>query len=301
MGRIAEALKRAEQERSRHLAEQPADPAAAVIAAGPAEDLPDNAGKAAIHSIVDPPGGARPFVVTAVPVQPTSIHPGVVVFHDPASLIAERFRAVRTRLLTSNPSGAPRLHVVTSSLPGEGKTTTAANLAFSLAELRHLRVALIDCDLRQRVLEKMLGLEQHPGFAEVIRGKHSLAEVCIPLVRPNLYFIPAGELGATTPSDLLSCERVGTLFREFGERFNYAIIDTPPVHTVADIGLIAPMCHSVLMVIRMNATPEPVVRRCVRMLQANGTPIAGAILAGESDETAGGASMPVVCQAPEET
>ncbi len=289
MGRIAEALKRAEEERNRNLAEQMAGAVTAEPAPGPGEiAFEDRFGENSADSIVEPPAGPRPFIVTAVPIQPGSIHVSVVALHEPASITAERYRSVRTRLLTSNPSGEPRLHAVTSSLPREGKTTTAANLAFSLAELRHLRVALLDLDWRQRGLELLLGVKGRPGVAEVIRGEHSLAEVCVPLVRSNLHFVPAGELKDATPTELLSCERGAALFRELKERFHYALIDTPPVHTVADIGLIAPLCHSTLFVIRMNVAPEPLVRRCVRMLQANGTRIAGAVLAGECDETTGG-------------
>ena len=155
-----------------------------------------------------------------------------------------------------------------------------------MAELRHLRVALIDLDFRQRGLDRLLGAGNQPGVAEVLRGEHTLSEVCIPLVRPNLHYVPAGVLGGTTPSELLSSQRVSVLFREISERFHYGLIDTPPSDTVADVGLVAPLCHSAIFVIRMNATPEPLVRRCVRMLQANGVLIAGSILVGGCDDTA---------------
>ncbi len=165
---------------------------------------------------------------------------------------------------------------------------TAANLAFSLAELRHLRVALIDLDFRRSGLHGLLGGASRPGVAEVLRGEKSLSEVCVPLVRPNLHFIPAGDPASTTPSELLSNQRIGALFHEIGERFHYGLIDTPPIDAGADIGLIAPLCHSVIFVVRMNATPEPLVRRCVRMLQANGILIAGSILIGDCEETVEG-------------
>src|SRR5690606_28523908 len=152
------------------------------------------------------------------------------------------FRSVRTRLLTSNASGSARLLAMTSSVSGEGKTVTAANLAFCLAELRHLRVALIDFDLRQRGLNPLLGGGERPGAVDVIRGERGLAEVCVPLVRPNLHYIPAGDPGPATPGDLLTSPRMESLLREITERFHYTIIDTPPIHTVADIGLIAPLC-----------------------------------------------------------
>jgi len=106
MGRIAEALKRAEEERNRNLAEQMAGAVTAEPAPGPGEiAFEDRFGENSADSIVEPPAGPRPFIVTAVPIQPGSIHAGVVALHEPASITAERYRSVRTRLLTSNPSG----------------------------------------------------------------------------------------------------------------------------------------------------------------------------------------------------
>jgi Mrp family chromosome partitioning ATPase len=290
MGRIAEALKRAEQERAWHLGtETPETLGSTPHPAG--EDAGDDglpgAGEAECDAVAAAPEPPRAFITSAAPISPESIHRSVVALHEPACRVAERFRSVRTRLLTSNPKGSSRLYAVTSSAPREGRTVTAANLAFSLAELRHLRVALIDLDFRQRGLDRLLGAVDRPGVAEMVRGEHRLAETCIPLVRPNLHFVPAGCLGNATPSELLSGRRMRALFREIGERFHYGLIDTPAIDSVADIGLIAPLCHSALFVIRMNHTPEPLVRHCVRMLQANGVPIAGSILAGRCDETTG--------------
>ncbi|GMV98505.1 MAG: CpsD/CapB family tyrosine-protein kinase [Phycisphaerae bacterium] len=307
MGRIAEALKRAEQERAGrresearggeplvfNWASGDSAPAGAesnppAAEAGPAEPAPERAAEPS----------SRPFIINAAPIPPAGVGARVISFHDPTSPLAERYRSIRTRLLTGNPSGSPRQYAVTSSLPREGKTVTTANLAFSLAELRHLRVAMIDLDFRQRGLTRLLGAEGRPGIAEVIRGETHLAEVCIPVVRANLHLIPAGDAQSMSSSELLTGERVRSVFREISERFHYALIDTPPANTVADIGLIAPLCHSVLIVIRMNRTPEPMVRRCVRMLQANGVPITGSILAGYCEESAGFADAQDYFQAP---
>jgi receptor protein-tyrosine kinase len=283
MGRIAEALKRAEQERAWHLdSETPGAPGA-----GPAvnDQFSDPAFLADPDLIARAPEPPRPLLTNVAPITPDSVQRAVVALHQPGCQASERFRAARTRLLTSNPDGSSRLHAITSSAPGEGKSVTAANLAFSMAELRHLRVALIDLDFRQRGLDRLFGAANQPGVAEVLRGEHTLSEVCVPLVRPNLHYVPAGILGDQTPSELLSSQRVGVLFREISERFHYGLIDTPPSDTVADVGLIAPLCHSAIFVIRMNSTPEPLVRRCVRMLQANGVLISGSILVGGCDDT----------------
>jgi len=292
MGRIAEALKRAQQERARRAGESPAADDAAPRSGltepqVPGPSGPDLAGAAdafASSLFVAPPS-PQPFCVTAPAITPERIDPRVVVLHEPASPIAERYRSARTRLLTGNPDGGPRVFAVTSSLPKEGKTLTTANLGFGLAELRHLRVAVIDCDFRQRGLSRLFGAEDQPGLAEIIRGEKALADVCLPVVRDNLYLVPSGDIQGMMPGELLAGAQAAVTFKEINDRFHYSLIDAPPANTVADIGLIAPLCHSVVIVIRLARTPEPLLRRCVRMLQANHVPIAGSILVGYCERT----------------
>ena len=231
------------------------------------------------------PAMPEPFFISAPPITPSMIGPEVLMLHDPDSPIAERYRSARTRLVTANPGGSARVFAVTSSLPREGKTVTTANLGFSLAELRHLRVALIDCDFRQQGLSRLFGVQDKPGLAEVIRGEQRLSDVCLPVVRGNLFLVPTGHAQASCASDLLAGTAAAGVFREITERFHYGLIDTPPTNTVADIGLVAPLCHSIVIVIRMNRTPEHVLRRCVRMLQANHVSIAGSILVGYCEST----------------
>lgn len=275
MGRIADALKRAEHERTQR--------AHAEDVSGRLHPAQDGADLLA-DAIVEAPPLPRTLLAHAAPLTGDVVDERVVVIRDATSHIAERYRSLRTRLMTSNPAGHARCVAVTSSLPGEGKTVTVANLGFSLAELRHLRVGMIDLDLRQRGLSRLFHVADRPGVAEVLRGEHGLADVCLSLVRGNLYLVPAGNPHGASPSELLAGPRAAALFREMNERFHHNLIDCPPVSTVADIGLIAPLCHSVLIVIRMHSTPEPVVRRSVKMLQANHVPILGCILAGSRDE-----------------
>jgi len=144
-------------------------------------------------------------------------------------------------------------------------------------------VAMIDLDFHGRGLSCLLGAESQPGLAELLRGEMPLAEVCMPVVRDNLYLVPAGDPAGMLPSELLASKLVGSVFKELTERFHYSLIDTPPVHEAADTGLIAPLCHSVIMVVRMNRTPEPLLSRCVKMLQANRVTVAGCILAGYTE------------------
>lgn len=287
MGRIAEALRRAQQERNLRLG-QMADTSFADLTAGPERVF--GRGTARVDSLSDmtqsllnPPPPPQPFPITAPPILSESVAGEAVALHDPNSVTAEKFRSVRTRLITANPGGGPRVLALTSALHGEGKTVTTANLAFSLSELKYLRVAMIDLDFHGRGLSCLLGAESQPGLAEVLRGETPLADVCMPVVRDNLYLVPAGDPAGMLPSELLASKLVSSVFKELTERLHYSLIDTPPVHEAADTGLIAPLCHSVIMVVRMNRTPEPLLSRCVKMLQANRVTVAGCILAGYTE------------------
>jgi len=293
MGRIAEALKRAQQERERRRHVGLADRTDPVgidwrqTGSQPncTESPTEGSAKSSLcEMIIKPPPPRKSFAVEAEPIGVEVIDPRILAFHEPTSGIAEKYRSVRTRLVTNNPSGSTRIHAIISTLRQEGRTVTVANLGFSLAELKHLRVAMVDMDFRQQGLTRMLKADDRPGIAEVLRGEKRLAEVCIPVVRENLHFIPTGRLDKASPSDLLASNQMAEVFREINERYHYALVDTPPLHACADVGLIGPLCHSLLIVIRMNHTPEPLLRRSVKMLQANHLMIAGCILAGVSDD-----------------
>lgn len=287
MGRIAEALKRAQQERNLRLG-QMTDASFADAAEAPMRVSRRGAARRepfseVAQSLLNPPPPPQPFPITAPAVLRESVGGEVVALHDSNSETAEKFRSVRTRLITANPGGGPRLLALTSALHGEGKTVTTANLAFSLSELKYLRVAMIDLDFHGRGLSCLLGAETQPGLAEVLRGEMLLADACMPVVRDNLYLVPAGDPAGLLPSELLASKPIGGIFKELTERFHYTLIDTPPVHEAADTGLIAPLCHSVIMVVRVNRTPEPLLSRCVKMLQANHVNVAGCILAGYTE------------------
>lgn len=285
MGRIAEALKRAQRERAERLNAGSVGLMEPDAQSRRFDDSSDTiAAPPALASILEPPPPPKAFTANAPPLPPEALDPRAVAFHEPTGEFAEKYRSIRTRLLTANPGGSARSYAVSSALPREGKTVTVANLGLSLAELRHLRVAMVDLDFRHRGLTHLLGAQDRPGMAEVLRSEKRLSEVCIPVVRENLHFIGVGDVGTAGPSDLLAIEAARDIFREINERFHYCLIDTPPIHHCADIGLIAPLCHSVLMVIRMNATPEPLLQRCVKMLQANHLSIAGCILAGYRED-----------------
>lgn len=271
MGRIAEALKKAERERQLASTVEPSTPAA------PRPEAPP-----------DPAPTAAAVATDVQPVRPVrSVSDGMsealVAYYDSSSMIAEQYRSLRTRLLSMNPDNEAQVLAVTSAVPREGKSVTALNLALILSEIQHLRVLVIDGDFRRSSLARLLNQPGAPGLADMLRGQGTLESVIQPTAMPNLMFIPAGKMGNRSAADLLSSETLARTFRKLQTQYQYIIVDTPPATTVTDVGVIGQLCHAVVMVIRMNRTPGPVVRRAVRMLQVNNIPVAGCVLVGRNE------------------
>jgi len=271
MGRIAEALKKAERERQLASTAEPSTPTA------PRPEAPPH-----------PTPTAAAVATDVQPVRPVrSVSEGMsealVAYYDSSSMIAEQYRSLRTRLLSMNPGNEAQVLAVTSAVPREGKSVTALNLALILSEIQHLRVLVIDGDFRRSSLARLLSQPGAPGLADMLRGQGTLESVIQPTAMPNLMFIPAGKMGNRSAADLLSSETLARTFRKLQTQYQYIIVDTPPATTVTDVGVIGQLCHAVVMVIRMNRTPGPVVRRAVRMLQVNNIPVAGCVLVGRNE------------------
>src|SRR5439155_25287331 len=120
------------------------------------------------------------------------VHPSLVTVTDRASTIAEQYRAVRTWLLSRIAPGERPCLAITSSVPREGKSVTTANLAVVLAEVRHMQVLAVDCDLRQGSLSRLFNLPMKAGLADVLSGRTSLADAILRTPIGNLSVLPAG-------------------------------------------------------------------------------------------------------------
>jgi capsular exopolysaccharide synthesis family protein len=227
---------------------------------------------------------------------PAPIHPvrspqdgmseSLVAFYDPSSRITEQYRSLRTRLLSTNPKHDHSVLAVTSAVPKEGKSVTVLNTAFVLGEIQHLRVAVVDGDFRRSSLARLSNRPSQPGLAEHLQGRAKLEEILQPSPLPNLSFVPAGRMHGHPAAEILASERMAATIRMLRARYDYVIIDTPPATTVSDVAIIGQLCDAVLMVIRMNRTPGPLVRRAVRLLQVNNIPVAGCVLVGFNERCA---------------
>ena len=170
---------------------------------------------------------------------------------------------------------------VTSSMRGEGKSTTAVNLSYVLAE-RGSRVLLIDGDLRIPSIAKKMEIESTPGLTDLLMGKGANMEVFQTSILKNWYVLPAGEI-PPNPSELLGSRRMETVLNDLKKAFDYIIIDLPPVNIVSDALSIANFITGMVVVIREDYTVKKELERCFRHLKLSNVNVLGCVM-NESDD-----------------
>lgn len=203
-----------------------------------------------------------------------AVDPYLVVFHDPAGYRAEQVRALRNRLVALNPDGEPKTLVVSSATRNEGKTVTALNLAMALAELERCQVVVVDGDLRGGAVERCLNLNHEQGLSDVLLGNAALDRALRPAGFRTLQVIGPGTRVAN-PAEVLAASRLDDLFARLKERFQYVIVDTPPVLQCTDAGVLAARADGTLVVLRLERTMRRQAREAVRQLQEVGANVLG--------------------------
>ena len=276
MGIISDALKRAAKERQvsgrRHRGSGPDQPIVDLPSFGGLLD--DTADRAASGE------DRTRLILAGMP----GLDERVVTVHQNEGVEAEQFRSLRTRLLSQNPDNEHRILAVTSSTPREGKSITTINLAFALAEVKHLRILLVDGDVRRGCLSQMLEVAPEVGLADLIRDQVPTDEALYQTGAPNLWYLGPGNTGEENAAEILSSAASRNMFDDLRKRFHYVIVDTPPVNTVADVGIIGQSCYGVIMIVRMHQTDEQMTKRAVKQLQANNVNILGCVILGRHDE-----------------
>ncbi len=194
---------------------------------------------------------------------------------DPHSLRSEAYRLLRTNMQFLDVDNAPRIIAVTSAVPGEGKSTTAINLAAALAEAGY-RVCLIEADLRRPTLAQMLGLVPDVGFTTVLIGRAPL-ETALQNAGRNLAVLTSGPV-PPNPSELLVTAQAGAVIRQVAEQVDYTIIDTAPLLPVADGAEVAALADATLVVHRAGKTTKDQAARAVETLKKIGERPVGVIL-----------------------
>jgi capsular exopolysaccharide synthesis family protein len=201
-------------------------------------------------------------------------HKAPAIQTNPAFI--EAFRSLRTSiLLSANP--VPKMLLITSALPGEGKTTTTVNLGATLASLGH-KVVIVDCDMRRPACHRSTGVENKPGFVQCLTGHVDLLEAILPVPGvTNLRVIPCGPI-PPNPAEVLSSPMTGELLRKLRTDFEYVLVDSPPLLSVSDSRILATLTDAVVLVVRANSTPYDAVRRARTLLYGAGARILGVAL-----------------------
>lgn len=204
-----------------------------------------------------------------------SQHP-LVIHAERHSLRAESFRTLRTNLQFLNVGESKRSFVVTSAGPGEGKSTTAANLAIALADAG-ARVALVEADLRLPKVAEYMGIESAAGLTDVLIGKVELGDVLHRWGRGQLFVLPAGRI-PPNPSELLGSAAMDSILKTLTERVDFVIIDAPPVLAVTDAVVIGKRSSGLLMVVASGRTTKQAFQGAIRTLETAGTTMLGVIV-----------------------
>jgi capsular exopolysaccharide synthesis family protein len=247
VSKIFEALRKTESEL--------AEVAKAVLAEGmlatPVVD-PDSAGASPVQPAADLPEIEHDSDETVRSASIAMVPGSALLPFDTDHQAAEQYRIIRTKI--NHHPGQPRVVLVSSPMPGDGKTITAINLAAALSLQQDMRVLLLDCDFRRSSATKLLGLKPTPGLGEVLRNEASLEAALVRIDQfPNLYVLPPG-VTAPGPAELLTSARWKLLLELCRTEFRFVVFDAPPIGAVAEYELLQVSCDGIVLVVRQDHT-----------------------------------------------
>lgn len=202
-------------------------------------------------------------------------HP-LIVQESPHAPRAEAFRRLRTNLQFLEVGGGPRVFVITSALPGEGKSTTSINLAITLADAGS-RVLLIDADLRRPSVSGYLGLEGSVGLTTVLIGRVRHEDAIQPWGTSNLHVLPSGQV-PPNPSELLGSQSMAALLAQLADAYDVVIADTAPLLPVTDGAILAKMTGGAVVVVGAGITHRPQLTEALGALDTVGARVLGVVV-----------------------
>jgi exopolysaccharide transport family protein len=205
-----------------------------------------------------------------------SIRPTDFIVEKPLSRFAEAFRTLRTSIVYSNLDRKIQVISVASAVPGEGKSTTCAALARTSA-LAGGAVVAVDCDLRRRSLHKLFDLEPELGLLDVLTGAATLDQALVLDQASGAYILPL-TTAPFTPKDVFGSEAMDNLLRQLRARFDFILLDTPPVLAVADAAVICAKADAVVFITRWRKTSRRFVEQSLRVLSGVGAYVSGVSL-----------------------
>lgn len=203
----------------------------------------------------------------------------LLIHADSRSSLAEAYRQLRTSILLSSAGHAPKSLLVTSSLPSEGKTTTATNTAISLAQTG-ARVLIIDADMRRPRVHSVFGIKNEEGLSTVLSSDLTEADILAAIKtdpRTNVSILSSGPI-PPNPAELIGSEQMAKLLAMFQKHFDHVVVDSPPITSFTDGVLIASIVDGVILVVHSGQSSRQVVRRARQLVQEVGAKIFGVVL-----------------------
>lgn len=225
-------------------------------------------------------------VIGAVHYDPRAGKEPLIVQSDPSSPRSEAFRALRTNLMFVDAANHPRTILLTSSIPGEGKSTTIANLALTLAQSGS-SVCLVEADLRRPRLLEYLGLEGSAGLTDVLIERAELDDVLQPYGSDKVEVIGAGAI-PPNPSELLAADSMSRVLTQLSARFDYVLIDTPPVLPVTDAVVLSTKVDGVIVLVGTTIVRKEQLEDTMESLGAVDNTMLGLVLNRVGHKTSGG-------------
>ncbi|MGL4344876.1 MAG: CpsD/CapB family tyrosine-protein kinase [Cellulosilyticaceae bacterium] len=192
--------------------------------------------------------------------------------------IKEAYKVARTNIMFSLPGEGCKRIVISSSYPGEGKTTTTINLAITFAQTG-ARVLVIDCDMRKPRISGVMDLGMSLGLSNVLGGFNPLEEVLVSAAYENLDVIGAGQI-PPNPAELLASRTMQELLDYLSGQYDYIFLDTPPINMVTDTTVLTACTDGVVMVTRQNYTHHKDIQDALGKLELAGAKVLGSMLSG---------------------
>jgi len=203
----------------------------------------------------------------------------LLIYADSRSSLSEAYRQLRTSILLSTAGHAPKSLLITSSLPSEGKTTTATNTAISLAQTG-AKVLIIDADMRRPRLHSVFNIENGDGLSTILSTELSETDILNVIKHDEgtkLNMLTSGPI-PPNPAELIGSEQMANLLKLLSQHFTHVVVDSPPITSFTDGVLIASMVDGVILVVHAGKSSRQVVRRARQLLQDVGAKIFGVVL-----------------------
>lgn len=197
---------------------------------------------------------------------------------SPKSPISEAYRALRTNIQFANIDKPPKVILISSSATKEGKSTTTANLAITMAQAGY-RTLIVDCDLRRPTMHTYFGMDRRFGLSNVLAGELSFENAARPTSTPNLFLIPSGDI-PPNPAELVSSQHMKDLLSKARENFDYILIDSPPIIAVTDAVILSTEVDGLILVVSSGYVNKREVSRAVSLLKAVNGNILGVMING---------------------